>query len=130
MLFYESPELRIDWDESGKCVVMEWKGFVTGNSFRDAVDKGLELLIEKRGDKWLADLSKMGVISQEDQKWADEDWFPRAVKAGIRYMAMIRPQKIISQMSVRNVINQIGDLKIETEYFEKPEDAKAWLRTR
>lgn len=130
MPFYESPELRIDWDEQNQCVIMEWKGFVTGKTFRDSVDKGLELLIEKRSHKWLADLSKMGVISQEDQKWADEDWFPRAVKAGIRYMAMIRPQKIISQMSVRNVISQVGDLKIETEYFENAKDAKAWLCSR
>lgn len=92
--------------------------------------KGLELLIEKRANKWLADLSKMVIISQDDQKWADKDCFPRAAKSGIRYMAMITPEKVISRMSVRNVISKVGDLEIETEYFANPEDAKAWLRSK
>lgn len=130
MIFFESPEINIEWDEMDKLVIMEWKGFVIGEKFRNAVDKGLELLIEKRGSKWLADLTTMGVISQQDQKWADEDWFPRAAKSGIRYMAMITPEKMISKMSVRNVINKVGDLEIETEYFGSREEAKTWLRSR
>ena len=127
MLFFESPELRIDWDESCRSVVMEWKGFVTGKAFREFVDKGLELLVQKRGCKWLADLSNMGVMSQDDQNWADIDWFPRAVKSGVKYMAMVRPQKVIPQMSVRNVLERVEDLEIETQYFTKKEDAIAWL---
>jgi hypothetical protein len=104
--------------------------FVHGEDFRKAVNQGLDLLIEQKGCKWLADLSKMEVIAQEDQRWLDEEWFPRAAQAGVKYIAMVRPEKVISQISVRRVTGKVGGLEIETIYFDSPEKAKDWLESK
>lgn len=130
MLYYTKPYLTIEWDEKSQSVIMEWKGFVCGADFRDAVNKGLELLVEKRGAKWMADLTHMGVIAQEDQKWADEDWFPRAAGAGLRFMAMVRPERVLAQMSVRRATSKVGEFEIETDYFSSPDLAKQWLGSK
>jgi hypothetical protein len=130
MLSFESPNLKIHWDERLQSVMMEWTGFVHGDDFKKVVNRGLELLIAQKGRKWLADLSKMEVIAQEDQRWLDEEWFPTAAKAGVKYIAMIRPRKVISQMSVRKVTGKVGELEIETSYFDSLESATEWLRTK
>lgn len=56
MLYYDSPDITVDWDEQTKSVVMKWKGFVSGEDFRGEVEKGLELIKAKQGAKRLADL--------------------------------------------------------------------------
>jgi hypothetical protein len=130
MHYYDSPDITIDWDEQTKSVVMKWKGFVSGEDFRSEVVKGLELIKGKKGVKWLADLSEMGVIAQEDQKWTDQIWFPQAVKEGIKFIAIVRPHKMVSQMSVKNVVMNINGLDIESEYFDTIENAKVWINMK
>jgi hypothetical protein len=130
MINFESPNLSVGWDETLQSVIMEWTGFVYGGNFKKMVGQGLDLLIEKKGCKWLANLSKMEVIAQEDQRWLDEEWFPRAAQAGVKYIAMVRPEKVISQISVRRVIGKVGGLEIETAYFDSPEKAKEWLKSK
>lgn len=130
MLNFEIPNLSIRWDEELESVFMEWTGFVQGEAFKQTVNQGLELLMAQKGCKWLADLSQMGVIAQEDQRWLDEEWFPRAAQAGVKYIAMIQPAKVLSQMSVRRVTAKTGGLEIETAYFDSPETAKEWLKSK
>jgi hypothetical protein len=130
MLNFRIPNLGIRWDEELESVFMEWTGFVQGEVFKQAVNQGLELLIAQKGCKWLADLSQMAVIAQEDQRWLDEEWFPRAAQAGVKYIAMIRPAKVLSQMSVRRVTGKTGDLEMETAYFDSLEKAKEWIKSK
>jgi hypothetical protein len=130
MIHFGNSNLSINWDITRQSIIMEWTGFVHGEDFRKAVNQGLDLLIEQKGCKWLADLSKMEVIAQEDQRWLDEEWFPRAAQAGVKYIAMVRPEKVISQISVRRVTGKVGGLEIETIYFDSPEKAKDWLESK
>ena len=130
MFNFKIPNLIVRWDETLPSIIMEWSGFVYGEDFKKAVNQGLDLLVEKKGCKWLADLSKMEVIAQEDQRWLDEKWFPRAARKGVKYIAMVRPRKVISQMSVKRVTGKVGELEIETSYFESLEQAREWLKTK
>ena len=130
MFSFKIPNLSIRWDEELGSILMEWTGFIQGEDFKQAVNQGLELLIAKKGRKWLADLSKMEVIAQADQRWLDEEWFPRAAQVGVKYIAMIRPAKVLSQMSVKRVTGKAGELEMETAYFDSPEKAKEWLKSK
>jgi hypothetical protein len=130
MLNFGIPNLSIRWDEELESIFMEWTGFVHGEVFKQAVNQGLVLSVAQKGCKWLADLSKMEVIAQADQRWLDEEWFPRAAQAGVKYIAMIRPAKVLSQMSVKRVTAKTGDLEIETAHFDSPEKAKEWLKAK
>ena len=128
MLNYQIPNLSVRWDGALQSIIMEWTGFIHGGDFKKTVNQGLNLLIENKGCKWLADLSKMEVIAQEDQRWIDEEWFPQAAKTGVKYIAMVRPQMILAQMSVRRVTGKVGELEIETAYFDSVEQAREWLK--
>lgn len=123
---YDKPFLSVHWDNVHKIVVMEWKSFVSGDLFREGLNTGLNLVIEKRTHRWLADLRKIGVVSQEDQKWSNEDWFPRAIQGGIQRMALLIPESALAKMSVNTIMSKVGDTLV-SRYFSSPEEARAWL---
>lgn len=106
---------------------MEWKAFVFGDDFRQALDKGLSIVIENDTNRWLADLRHLGVLSQADQKWSNEDWFPRAHNAGIIRMALVLPERAVAKMSVNNIMKKVDDNTLVTNYFASVEEAYKWL---
>ena len=122
--------ITIDWDENIQTVVMKWHGYVKGDAMRRIVEKGLVLLQEKQGVKWLADLREMEVIAQIDQNWVDENWFPAAIQKGVQYIAVIQPCQVIPQLSVNHVLALPDQLGIEVENFDSLKKAKDWLKIK
>lgn len=92
MVYFNESYLTIHWDELYQCVWMEWKAFAKGENFRTGLNKGLELVIQKKTSRWLADTRNLKVVAQDDQRWTNEDWFPRALAAGVRSMAIVTPK--------------------------------------
>ena len=125
---FSAPYLNIYWLEDIEAVRMEWKKYAAGKDFRNGLDTGLELIRKKNSSRWLADLRKMQVVNQEDQQWSNDDWFPRAIKAGIRKMAIIVPMDIFGKMSVNRIMQNISDIGLSTQYFDSVEDAIEWLK--
>lgn len=127
MVHFDKPFLTIYWDNSIACVIMEWKKFVAGNDFRTGLDTGLQLIIDKRSTKWLADLRNLGVVAQEDQEWSNNNWFPRALIAGITHMAIVQPANIISKWSVDRILEKVANTNLTIHYFDDLDKARQWL---
>lgn len=128
MIHYNERWLTIHWDEPTQAVWMEWKAYVEGEDFRSGLDTGLSLIRQKRANRWLADLRRLGPIRQVDQQWTSEDWFPRAVASGVRFMALVSPTAAVSRLSVKQIMNKVKDIELVTSNFDDMEDARAWLR--
>lgn len=125
MTYLEEPYLIIRWDETLKCVHMQWRGFVEGEKFRAGLDKGLELLKEKKAQRWLADLEQLRVVSLSDQDWMTKNWLPRATASGLRFTANVLPESVIAQMVVNRIkVNAKDD---GAAYFDDMEKAREWL---
>jgi hypothetical protein len=129
MIHFDAEYLTVHWDTAVQCAVMEWKRYAVSGEFRTGLEKGLELVKQKRARKWLADMRHMGVVSPADQKWSNEDWFPRALAAGIHKMALIVPKSTLAQMSVDTIMSKVPGTDLETAYFDGVEKAKEWLRS-
>jgi hypothetical protein len=128
MIYYDKRWLTLHWDETCQAVYAEWKGYVEGDDFRGGLDAGITLLAAKRSSRWLGDTRLMGPVRQVDQKWTNEDWFPRIIAAGLRWLAMIPPQSSIARLSVRNVLSKVNGVDVVTALFDDLESARAWLR--
>jgi hypothetical protein len=129
MIYMDEPFLRVRWDETLSCVVMEWKRFVEGEDFRRGLNTGLKLVQEKHATRWLADLRQIGVIAPEDQEWSNVDWFPRAVVAGLTRMAIVIPENIIAKWSVDRIMNRVHNTNLTVHHFDNVEQARVWLGT-
>jgi hypothetical protein len=127
MPHYQKPHLTVRYDEEMDAVMMEWDGFVQGDPFREGLEAGLELVQERQAGKWFADLRALGTIDQADQEWSNEEWFPRAMETSLSRMAIIKPESTIANMSVENIMQEVGDGAMTTKYFDNRAEAKAWL---
>lgn len=126
-MVFDKPYLAIHWDNTFQIVVMQWKGFAQGADFREGLDAGLKILSENKGRRWLADLRQLGVVTQADQKWSNEDWFPRAIQAGIKHMALVVPHSALARMSVNQIMSKVEGIGLVSHYFDSADDARTWL---
>lgn len=126
---FDKPYITIHWNPTDQIVMMEWKDFVFGEDFRQALNKGLDIVMDNNAYRWLADLRKLGVLSPADQKWSNEDWFPRAHQGGITRMALVLPERGVAKMGVNNIMRKVDADTLVTNYFASVEEAYEWLAT-
>jgi hypothetical protein len=69
-------------------------------------------------------------FSKEAERWVNEDWFPRAIAAGIKKMAVLIPKSTLGKMSVESVMGKAPGTDLTTAYFDNQEAAKKWLISR
>lgn len=127
MSYYDESFLTVEWTESLDAVEMNWHDFAQGEEYREGLNEGLELVEEKRAQNWLADLRDMGTVADDDQTWTNEEWYPRAFDTTLSNMAIIQPESVVANMSVENIIQEVGDDKITTHIFDNRSEAESWL---
>ena len=127
MTYFDTSYLSICWDEVGGFVEMQWKKLAKGDEFRRGLDMGLKLLTEKKSNKWLADLRQLGVVEKEDQIWSNENWFPRAYDAHIKYMAIVVPQSVFAKISMNEIMRKVNNKDLTIYYHEELVEARKWL---
>lgn len=100
-LVHQDEILRVYWNEQHEYYLSDWLGvFRKGADLRVAYQACVDLAKARRPSVWLADTSKFQVLDPADAKWVAEWFWPEFAKAGVRYMAAVVPQKVVSKMSV------------------------------
>ena len=133
MTIFEGKNIRISWDAKVECVVSEMEGFAEGEEYRNALEKGLESLELNRSRKWLGDMTRGSLMSQDDAKWVQADWRPRAARAGLRWTALVMTNNALGKMQIDRMTRTVAEYEgssIETAYFDNQEEAKAWLQSQ
>jgi hypothetical protein len=100
---------------------------IGGEKFRDILNTGTKTLAENKASKWLSDDRGNSALSREDTEWSKENWFPRAVKAGWVYWALVVPQDIMARLNLKEFVDSYLDQGLRIRVFSKPEEAMKWL---
>ncbi len=129
MSYFDKRWMTIHFDTSLLAVCVEWKGYAEGEDFRSGFNRGIELLQQRRASRWLADCRLQGPITQADQQWMNQDWHPRAVAAGMRWVALVSPQSAVARLSVKSIVTKINNVDLVLHVFADMESARDWLRT-
>jgi hypothetical protein len=127
-VYYEDPCAAVHWDDEDRVVRIEWKKSPDSASFRRALDAGIELITQKKGQRWLADCMKMGPVAVEDTRWANEDWTPRAITAGVKRLAFVVASRLSTLISVMGFVSGSGGERVPTMRFNDIDEARRWLR--
>jgi hypothetical protein len=101
---------------------------ISGSIFRNVLDTGANTLANYQASKWLSDDRKNMAIPEEDTEWSKTDWFPRAIKAGWKYWALVVPEDILAKMNMKEFIDSYFEQGLRIAVFAKPEDALRWLK--
>jgi hypothetical protein len=129
VVVYNARWITIRWDESLKASWAEAKAYAEGEELRAGYNAMLELCRQKRNSRYLADARNLAPVSQTDQRWLNEEWFPQIMAAGVRFMAIVMPKSAVARLSARQILSTIDTITIVTNHFDDIEAARAWLRT-
>ncbi|WP_338767985.1 STAS/SEC14 domain-containing protein [Bernardetia sp. ABR2-2B] len=128
MPLFEEKHLTIHHDEDVNCIHMQWTGFATSAKYKHGMNTGLEKVQEKGVTRWLANMAEMGAITPDDQKWTNENWFPRLLEAGIRTAAVVMSKDVFNQLAVKKIGEDMTDNSYTMHFFDDLEEAKKWLK--
>ncbi len=129
-LYEKEGVVTIYWDPSSRALCPEWKSFsVLDREVKDGLEKLLTFIVERKCDRQIINTGKtLGGFSEYVQEWLGNDWIPRAVKAGMKYVATVIPKNAIAQLSNdywQEVSTDIGFITINVTSHE---DGQEWLK--
>lgn len=129
-LIVDIPTVTLAWDDTLKCMRIRWSGdYMSGADYRAVLLQLLEVLQKKRACRMLFDMRNMPVMSPEDQAWVQAEWMPKSLKAGLRYSAVVMPERAISRLTLRHIAQDASNIQRQRAYFETLEEASVWLKS-
>lgn len=130
LIIYSAPRLLIYTVPSDQLMVVQANGQVPSAVYRQGMQLATEEAISKQLKFWLINNKAGGVISPEDQNWANEVTVPQlAQNSTIIKMAVIEPEDILSHIILENMMDQARDVApFEMQFFEEIEDAYQWFK--
>ena len=100
---------------------------ISGDKFRQVLNTGIDLLQQHQAFKWLSDDRNNLALPESDTKWSKINWFPRAVKAGWKYWALVVPQDFMARVNMKEFVDSYLDQGLTIKVFTHPDDAMQWL---
>jgi hypothetical protein len=117
----------IYFDEAINAVIMEWDGYATSAQFKEGTELMLNILIQNKAFKVLADIKDMVLIGMEDQQWLDTQFLPRAIQFGFKALAIVRPDNYFNKVAVESISYKVDKDKLAINFFDNAEEAREWL---
>jgi hypothetical protein len=129
-LLFDDPHLCIRYEADPGCLYERWRGFVRSDRYRALMELCFDMLVEYGPLPVVVDAREFAPIARADQEWTADIWFPRAASAGLAFVAVLLPESVIAEMSVRDVMSRSGDKIFTTFYTSNLDEAYQWVRDR
>ncbi len=101
---------------------------ISGAEFRSVLNTGAETLQKYGAAKWLSDDRKNMALPEDDTQWSMTDWFPRAVRAGWKYWALVVPPDFLARLNLAEFVESYFEQGLRIMVFTEPDEALEWLR--
>ncbi len=103
----------------------------TTQMLREMLNRGTEVFKENGADKWLSDDRKNADgLTEEDNRWGEEVWFPQTRAAGWKYWALVVPDNVAARASMIELVAHFNEQGVLTMVFVDLEAALNWLKSR
>ncbi len=112
------------------CIEIHWEGMPTSEEFQKGCNTVIELMVSKGVCKVLTDNSKAKLFAISDQHWLNQNWLPRAEKAGYRCSAtIIGDSDAFVKFAAQSIASKRDQSKFTNKFFKSREEAISWLKT-
>jgi hypothetical protein len=126
----DNPYATLWFHQEKGIVHHEIKQFISGQAFRELLLTGTDILTKHKATKWLSDDRSNAVLRPEDVEWSHQHWFPQTALAGWKFWAIVRPDKMVGQVTMKNLATTYGKYGITSKSFTDPKDAMWWLESQ
>lgn len=125
----EYPYLVIRWDEECRLLIIQWRGGFKGRNLKEGLLTALEEFKKRRPNaQWIGDTTDIGIIGPEEQAWVDQEWHPKFLATGVKYMAIIRPKSAIAKMTMTQIVAQIPGTQLTVYNCATLQEAREWMK--
>jgi len=112
------------------CIYVQWIDLPPSDEFRKGCNTVLDMLKARGLSKVIVDNSKARLFSVSDQHWLNEDWLPRAEKAGYRYSAtVLGDSDAFVKYAAQSIANKRDQSKFVSKFFKTTDEAAQWLKS-
>lgn len=130
MKIFKNSLVEVLYNEGNDYGIGVWKGSAAGKSaddYKTGMTKIGDLIESKKLQKWIGNMTDLEFISPELQTWTNEQWFPRVLGLGVKYIAVVVSATALARMSVKQIMTKVGET--ENKYFSSLEEAKSWIQS-
>ncbi|MDY0280793.1 MAG: hypothetical protein RBR35_09565 [Salinivirgaceae bacterium] len=111
-------------------IQVEWCNMPSTDVFQKGCNAVLDMLIEKKVSKVLVDNTKAKIFAMKDQQWLNNNWLPRAEKAGYRYSAtVLGDSDAFVKFATQSIANKRDKTKFINRSFKSKSEALVWLKS-
>lgn len=135
MIIYESPQVKVIFEEDIPCVTWIPSGFLKGDDFRKPFKEGMDFLeanFQKyKGINWLNDARNLKTAGIDDIQWLNKNVNDRAFRIGSTKVAFVIPESIFGKWGIRMYVEftkRRSDNNLEIKAFNTGEEARQWLK--
>src|ERR1700730_10157184 len=128
-VYFSRPGVAVvTWDPTLSAVYAEAQGWADSTELVEVLEACICALTEHQGSRWLVDGRKMKVVKQSDQDWIYQEFFPRALAAGLEHIALVTPESGLAKITVDLMLRRLPAMKVDFEYFVTVGAARAWIK--
>ncbi len=120
----------VTWDPTLQAVYTEAQSWADPSELAAVLEAGLQALTEHGGSRWLADGRNMKVLKQSDQDWIVQEFYPRAVAAGLKRIALVILRSGLAMATVEQLAHRLPAAQVEVAFFPTLDEARSWLNSR
>ncbi len=123
----DNQDVTLYYHEETQIVHHEPHPFIKGDTFREALLCGLDLIKNNGAKKWLSDDRQNGALTPADTDWAITVWSPQVIQAGWKYWAIVLPEMVVGQLNMKRFAKDYAQKGVTVELFTYPDAALKWL---
>jgi hypothetical protein len=123
----DNPICAVSYEPDVPCLLVKWKRYATSTQLRYIHECLIRLIEKHRVSKILGDDTDLASIAAIDQHWIVHNWMPRAITAGLKNAASVKPRAYFGQTSVNRILS-IVPTELAIQSFDDFESARIWLR--
>jgi hypothetical protein len=127
-LVYQEKYVEIHYEASQNRIATVWNAkFLTNEQFKKASNAMLGIVIEKQCTQALADLTNMGVIPMESQRWTQTDLFPRLCQTSMQFCANVLSKDVFNKVAINSMVSKMNGTQLVITNFITVKEASDWL---
>lgn len=127
-LFHESDAVKLFFDAHLNIVVIEWKKRPSSKEFRNAFQSVLGSLQVYHSPGWIADVTDLGKIDDEDLEWFMQEIYPQLSDKSLKKVAyVLRNETATANEEMKNIISVASKTSVAVKVFPDFEQAVLWM---
>ncbi|PQJ77251.1 hypothetical protein [Polaribacter glomeratus] len=130
-LAFDEKYAQIYLNKDDKYLKIVWVGFSKSEYYRKALNFGLKLVFDNNLEGWFANVLDMKIVTQRDQDWTNDVWFPEMVKSKLTKMAILTSKHVANQITVNSILTKATEMiPFDTMNFNNEAKGMKWMLSR